>query len=67
MVTVKKAKRGTEKVKQAIFCACLLVLPLLQFCIFYIGVNFNSVLLIFQRFVGNNKFSFLTESGTAVG
>ena len=67
MVTVKKAKWGTEKVKQAIFCACLLVLPLLQFCIFYIGVNFNSILLIFQRFVGNNKFSFLTESGTAVG
>lgn len=40
----------TEKRKDAIFLFCILFLPVLQFCIFYIGVNFNSFLLSIQEF-----------------
>ena len=32
------------------FCACMLVLPLLQFFLFYVCVNINSFLLAFQRY-----------------
>lgn len=36
--------------KDFIFYMCLLIIPLVQFCLFYIGVNFNSILLAFQTF-----------------
>lgn len=41
-----------RRTKDMIFYSCLLVLPLAQFCIFYIGVNFNSVLLAFKTYDG---------------
>ena len=56
-VTPKKRLRINNK---KIFYYSLLVYPLLQFCIFYIGVNFQSVLFAFQKYE-NNKFVFLTE------
>jgi ABC-type polysaccharide transport system permease subunit len=37
-------RRRAEKV----FYWMMLALPLLQFCVFYIAVNFNSILLSFQ-------------------
>ena len=39
-----------KKYKDLIFYILLIAIPLAQFCIFYIYVNFNSVLLAFKRF-----------------
>lgn len=36
--------------KQLIFYVCLIALPMLQFCIFYIGVNLNSIILAFESY-----------------
>lgn len=40
-------KRNT---KRMVFYILMLIIPLLQFCIFYIYANFNSVLLAFQKY-----------------
>jgi ABC-type sugar transport system permease subunit len=40
---------GKER-SHKIFYWCLLALPLLHFCVFYIGVNFNSILLAFKTY-----------------
>lgn len=42
-------KRKNEILKKLFYCA-LIFLPILQFLIFYIFVNFNSFLLAFQKF-----------------
>ena len=50
-------KRGAQSVRanrRLIFYTVGIALPILQFCIFYIGVNFNSILLSFQKY---NYFS----------
>ena len=47
---------STKKVnskKDLLFYALLLIIPLAQFGIFYIGVNFNSLMLAFQKVDGN--------------
>lgn len=46
----KVATIQTEKRKDSIFLFCILVIPVVQFLIFYIGVNFNSFLLSVQKF-----------------
>ena len=46
---VKKDKKFKID-KSFIFYTCVLAFPILQFCIFYIGVNFNSILMCFQNF-----------------
>ena len=62
-------KRGekTAKRREMLFYILMIALPVLQFCIFYIGVNFNSILLAFQtydregntfRFAGFENFVF---------
>ena len=57
--TKKKKKLLNRKKKQLIFYICIVVLPILQFCIFYIGVNFNSILLAFKTFdADTNKYVF---------
>lgn len=53
--TPKKRLKSTNK---KIFYYSLMVFPLLQFCIFYIGVNFQSILLAFQKYE-NSTFVFL--------
>ena len=48
-----KVKTGTMKQKrrnQLIFYWALMALPIVQYCIFYIGVNFNSILLAFKQY-----------------
>lgn len=40
---------GKEKSHQLFYWALILI-PLLEFCVFYIGVNFNAVLLAFKRY-----------------
>ncbi|MBQ8308636.1 MAG: sugar ABC transporter permease [Clostridia bacterium] len=42
-------KRKDYRLKSKIFYAALMAFPILQFCVFYIGVNFNSILLAFQN------------------
>ena len=46
--TAIKNGLSKRKVGERIFWWSVLLLPLIQFCIFYIGVNFNSILLAFQ-------------------
>lgn len=36
--------------KDLVFCILMILIPAIQFCIFYIGVNFNSVLMAFQSY-----------------
>ncbi len=47
----KKIKSLSSKNKsQTIFLITLLAFPLIQFAVFYFGVNFNSILLAFQKY-----------------
>ena len=51
MQTTKRKKGGLHRTRnQRIFFWCIIALPLAQFCIFYIGVNFNSILLAFKDY-----------------
>lgn len=49
----KKGRIGT--VKDNLFVYSLIGYPLILFCIFYIGINFNSVILAFQSIDGAGK------------
>lgn len=46
---IKSASLTRMSRGKAVFCAVMLILPLLQFVLFYVCVNINSVLLAFQR------------------
>ena len=49
--TVKNEKRiNYRRKKQKIFYTCLLVIPVVQFLIFYVYVNFNSFVLAFEQY-----------------
>ncbi|GEM_PF-220502 len=41
---------GQRKRNDIIFYCLMLAFPVVQFCIFYIGVNFNSILLTFKKY-----------------
>ena len=57
--SVVKKKKINKRTKQLIFYICLVALPLIQFCIFYIYVNFSSIMLAFQEFdPDTNKYVF---------
>ncbi|MBQ4268040.1 MAG: sugar ABC transporter permease [Clostridia bacterium] len=43
-----KAKRKKHKTGQIVFATVMLAIPVLQYIVFYIGVNFNSILMAFQ-------------------
>lgn len=48
--TMVKRKRGLKgREKDLIFYAIVMAWPILQFCVFYIGVNANSFLMAFQK------------------
>ena len=51
-VTGKTVANGRKmaKRKESIFLFFFLLFPIVQFLIFYVGVNFNSILLAFQRY-----------------
>lgn len=52
---INRSKRG-----KLIFYCSLIALPILQYCIFYIGVNFNSVLLAFRQYdLGGSGFKWV--------
>ena len=77
METEKSAKRlNSKNASKAIFLICLLAWPLIQFVVFYIAVNFNSILLAFEKydtklnltFVGFENFgNVLREFGQSGG
>ncbi len=54
-ITVKKPKIKKDKV---IFLITAMTLPLVQFFIMYVMVNFNSILLSFKSYNGDGTFSF---------
>ena len=47
---MNKIKRFDKRKKDALFVAILITLPLLQYFIFYVCVNFNSFLMAFQSY-----------------
>lgn len=49
IVTDKKIKKRSQPKKLAFYLA-IIALPMLQYCIFYIGVNINSILMAFQSY-----------------
>ncbi len=49
----KRTSRSVKERNDKLFVYIVLFLPLVQFCIFYIGVNFNSILMTFQRYDGS--------------
>ena len=46
---MKKAVLNKKRTQDILFCWILLALPVIQFAIFYIGVNINSFIMVFQR------------------
>lgn len=52
MIKTKRQKKsfGMFGKKAKIFYCLMLIFPILQFSFFYIGVNFNSVILAFQKY-----------------
>ncbi len=48
----KKKKISRRKISEYIFCYGMLLLPLVQFAIFYIWINSNSIFMAFQEFDG---------------
>ncbi len=48
--TKKNNKQLTKRQKDLIFYILLLAFPIAQFLVFYIGVNFSSVLMAFQKY-----------------
>ena len=55
----KHTKLGTKRTNDKIFFTCLVALPLLQFFIFYICVNFNSILLAFKEYDADGSYTFV--------
>ena len=60
---MKKRSLANNTTQDLIFCLIILLLPVVQFSIFYIGVNINSFVMAFQRYEINE----LTGLGSFVG
>lgn len=58
--TNHKDNFSDRKRKDSIFLFTILILPILQFIVFYIIVNFNSILLAFQKYDGKDFVLFGT-------
>ena len=56
MQTAKKKKSKTRK--QFLFLIAITAVPLVQFAIFYVGVNLNSILLAFRYYSFDTGYSF---------
>ncbi len=50
---MKKAFFADKKTRDVIFCLLILLVPMVQFAIFYIGVNINSFVMAFQKYEVN--------------
>lgn len=47
---MEKNKLQSKSTQDLIFCLLILLLPIVQFSIFYIGVNINSFAMVFQKY-----------------
>jgi ABC-type sugar transport system permease subunit len=52
-----KIKLSKKRARDLIFYSLVLAFPLAQFCVFYIGVNFNSILLAFKRYGADGRYT----------
>ena len=58
---IKKGVRlESKRTRDMIFFGCLVALPLLHFFIFYICINFNSILLAFKQYDTNTTYHWVT-------
>lgn len=55
----KQAKMSTWNRKRLIYYVLMFAIPVIQFCIFYLYVNFNSILLAFKDMDVNGNFEFV--------
>ena len=55
---IKQSSKKLQERNRKIFFACMVAIPLLQFFIFYICVNFNSLLLAFKNYSVSDGESF---------
>ena len=65
----KKNGFTERKRKKALFLISFLAFPVIQFCIFYIGVNINTVVLSFQEYdidAGKYTFAGFTNYATVI-
>ena len=64
---MKKTKYGQKKRRaDLIFVCIMLIIPILQFCIMWIGVNFNSILLAFKQYDLNFDYTWSLNNFTRV-
>ncbi|MDR0426716.1 MAG: sugar ABC transporter permease [Clostridiales bacterium] len=50
-ITLNKQKKFSKsRMRSLIFCLCVIAVPTVQFGIFYIGVNINSLIMAFQSY-----------------
>lgn len=67
MITPKKAKNksgmATKKRNEIIFLICLLALPILHKCVFYLGTSIQSVLLAFETYDKATKTYYISGFG----
>lgn len=58
---MKLLQKGTplkRKTKRNLFFFSMIALPLLQFAIFYVYVNFNNIVMAFQKYELNSSYAF---------
>ena len=55
----KEAKMSTWNRKKLAFYILMFAVPVIQFCIFYVYVNFNSIMLAFKDMDVNGNFEFV--------
>ncbi len=56
---IKNAAFREKRKRQLIFYCILLAFPVLQFCVFYLGVNLNSIMLMFKKYDILEGYSFV--------
>ena len=60
---MKKRKLTVQKKKDMIFYAAMMLFPMVQFCVFYICVNGNSILMAFQNIdIANNTVTWTFDN-----
>lgn len=57
------SKLKNKRTQDLIFCLLILAIPMIQFAIFYVGVNVNSFAMVFQKYVvdpstGRGRYEF---------
>ena len=55
---VQRKRNFNKKRKDFLFVCAIITIPLLQFLIFYVAVNLNSILLAFRQYDANGNSSF---------